>query len=145
MHPAVLSIAHLFESSNVERLDWDKYGRVLEVVLQDHGLSTDEIVAVSQPSFELLVVWRTGHITANERGVFKKRIEAGKPVSYQDGIHLVRGQKGVRGRDGMLIEGFSHGSSPLFELSWDCGGPVSESDAADERDRIFNIMQPLVN
>jgi hypothetical protein len=121
MHPAILPVSHLFESSSIERFDWNKYGRVLEVVLQDHGLSPDDIEAVSGPEFSLLVIWRTGHVLGNERGVFKKRIEIGNPMSYREGIRLVRGQKGVRGRDGMQIEEFNSAAEQILSSAGAAG------------------------
>ncbi len=145
MHPAVLSIAHLFESSNIERFDWDKYGRVLEVVVREHGLAVEEIEAVSSPSFYLLIVWKDGHVLANERGVFNKRIEIASMVPYGGQVRVVRGQKGINAISESLIEGFNGYAEPLFELSWGCGGPVSPSDAAAERDRVFAIVERLTN
>jgi len=130
--------------SNVEQFDWEKLGRVLEAVQGELGLRPDDLEAISRVEFNFLFVWRAGHVLADENGLFKKRVEIGKPVAYDGRIQLLKNQKGVRGRDGMLIEGFVDGGRPLFELSWGCGGPVSIEDAAGERDRIFEVMRPLI-
>jgi len=144
MHPAVLQISPLFERSNIEPFDWDKYGRVLEAVMREQRFTEEEIEAVSNPSFFLLIVCKDGHVLANERGVFKKRIEIESMIPYGGGVRVVRGQKGINAISESLIEGFNGYSEPLFKLSWGCGGPVSPSDAAAERDRVFGIMQRLV-
>jgi hypothetical protein len=61
MHPAVLPLSREFEASNIERYDWDKYGRVLAAVHESLGISAEMIEAVSDLSAGLLVVSRHGH------------------------------------------------------------------------------------
>jgi hypothetical protein len=143
MHPATLALSQEFEASNIERFDWDKYGRVIEGVYDRLGLSAEDVSAVSAPFEGLLVLTKYGHVMGEERGLFSKRIEVGVPVSFGLGIQRVRNQKGPRGIQGMLIEGFEANGQPAFSYSWGCGGPVSVEDAAYERDRVFGLMQQL--
>jgi hypothetical protein len=144
IHPAVVTLSHQFEASNIERFDWERCGLVLDQLHRENGRSLDQVVALSRLTFNFLVVWSDGHVTADQRGLFKKRIEVDEPVSYDRVAHLLRDQKGVRGRDGMLIQGFDSATSQAFELNWGCGGPVSIEDAANERDRIFAIIEQLL-
>jgi hypothetical protein len=145
VHPAGLQLSREFESSNVERVDWDKYGRVMQAISERLGIGAEDVEAVSHANYELLVISKWGHVLGDERGIFNKRAEVGVPVSYTGDMHLIRDQKGVRGRDGVLIQGFDAGGAQLFELSWGCGGPVSIEDAAAERDRVFAVIQRLAS
>ena len=121
--------------------DYEKQGCVLEALLQETGSPDGGLVAVSELSgAALLVVLQTWHMVGHEKGVFNKRIEIRERAGYMDISRLATRQVGVRGRDGMIIDGFGADGQPAFELRWGCGGPVSEDDAAAERDRIFAII-----
>jgi hypothetical protein len=119
--------------------DYEKQGRLLETVLQETG-RPDGLLAVSRlRSTALLVVLQTWHVVAQEKGLFNKRIEILDRVGYQDIARLATRQVGVRGRDGMIIDGFGADGERVFELRWGSGG-VSDADGSVERDRIFAIM-----
>ncbi|MGO9789953.1 MAG: hypothetical protein ACLPUT_01535 [Solirubrobacteraceae bacterium] len=134
----------LFADSSINPYDYDKHGRILETMLREHG-GSDGLLAVSElRSTGLVAVFRDGHMVAQEKGLFSKRIEMIERISYADVSLLVMRQVGVRGRDGMIIDGIGHGRERLFELRWGCGGPVSEADAATERDRMFAVISSLV-
>jgi hypothetical protein len=131
----------LFEASSMNRYDYEKQGRVLKTVLEETGRPDAGLLAVSElRSTALLVVLQTWHMVAQEKGLFNKRIEILERVGYLDITRLATRQVGVRGRDGMIIDGFEADGQRAFELKWGCGGPVSEDDASAERDRIFAIM-----
>jgi hypothetical protein len=131
----------LFAASSMSTYDYEKQGRVLETLLQETGRPDGGLVAVSELSgAALLVVLQTWHMVGHEKGVFNKRIEIRERAGYMDISRLATRQVGVRGRDGMIIDGFGADGQPAFELRWGCGGPVSEDDAATERDRIFAII-----
>jgi hypothetical protein len=131
----------LFAASSMNPYDYDKQGRVLETALQETGRPDGGLLAVSElRSTALLIVLQTWHMVAQEKGLFSKRIEITERAGYLDITRLATRQVGVRGRDGMIIDGFGADGQPAFELRWGCGGPVSEEDAATERDRVYAIM-----
>lgn len=134
----------LLADSSINPYDYDKHRRILEFVLRERGTTDDPLALSELRSTALLAVFPDGHIVAREKGTFSKHLELIERVLYADVTMLATRQEGVRGRDGMIIDGLGHGNARLFELRWGCGGPVSEGDAAAERDRILSVLSPLV-
>lgn len=76
--------------------------------------------------------------------MFSKRVEILKRAGHQDVVMLRKHQVGVRGRDGMIIEGSGQGNERLFELRWGYSGSGTDEYGVAERDRVFDIISTCV-
>jgi hypothetical protein len=74
-------IFELFEASNFDAYDKDRYVAVLEEAAAGNGIATADVSAVAQ-DLGLWAVCTTGVFRADLRGVFKKRIEVGEVTPY---------------------------------------------------------------
>jgi hypothetical protein len=138
---ALMDPQSAFAASSMNPYDYEKQGRVLDWMQQETQTQDTPIEALSEVNMgALLVVFPTWHAVAHERGIFNKRIEFLSRAGYTDTGRLMKRQKGLRGRDGMIVDGLGHDGSSLFELSWGCGGPISEQDAEAERDRVYAVI-----
>src|ERR1700733_7094850 len=136
---------HLFAESHMNPYDYEKQGRALEKALDETGRPDAGLVAVSElRSGALLLVLQTWHMVAEEKGMFSKRVEILERVGYQDVTMLHKHQAGVRGRDGMTIEGSGQDNERLFELGWGYSGSGTDEYGVAERDRVFDLISICV-
>lgn len=128
-----------FGASNIYPFDYDKYLRILDGVLAEQGLDPSDVLAVSDEWSGLVAVSRTGVARGNQRGVFNKRVEVGKFVSFDQLDRALCEQRQPHGRESWL-KLLGAGGDSVAEFAWHSGGPVEIEDAARERDRIFEAI-----
>jgi hypothetical protein len=148
-------IAAAFTRSNIQETSWDHQRSVLERTLAKVNLDVSNVLALSQAEVSLkpdgssmgtrpmlLIVFKLGIATAEEKGVFGKRVET--MTATYNSLSAVPDEKlYAQGRGEIAIQFFKGGSVPLFRVGWNWshGGPTSLTQAAEERDRILNITQ----
>ncbi len=71
----------LFDDSNLDAYDKQRYPEVLRAGVEHHGLELDDVLAVTH-DFGLWAICKQGLFSANFRGVFNKRIEVGDLTPY---------------------------------------------------------------
>ncbi|MBS1862960.1 MAG: hypothetical protein JSS68_14750 [Actinobacteria bacterium] len=131
-------LGQIFFESNIYEFEYDKYLKILDAALADFELSASDVLGVSQ-TMDLVAVLSTGVVRADQRGVFNKRVEVGKLVSYASVGNLIREQRQPHGRESWL-KLMGPDSQKLAEIGWYAGGNVEIADAARERDRIYEII-----
>jgi hypothetical protein len=134
----------LSESKIISSYDYDKHRRLLEAARSHHGTGEDPVALSALRTGALLTVFPDGHVVAQEKGMFSKRVEIVSQASYENISSLSTREKGVRGRDGLLIEATDRNRVPLFELSWGYGDdPLSPETGLAERARLFRVISQL--
>jgi hypothetical protein len=150
------NIRTAFERSNIPAGDWDRQGRVLDGALLKVNLPPSAVLAISQTEMSLkpdgssmgtapmlLIVFASGLVLAEEKGLFSKRIDV-QSISYKKTSAILPDEKMYDPRRGeMAIQGMVGGSVPRFRIGWNWSqrGPTGAAEAAAERDRILSTIQ----
>jgi hypothetical protein len=133
-------VRQLFEESNIEAEDHEKYRRVLERVLDAHGFSSSDVFAVSSAR-NLVMVCKLGIFLADERGIFGKRIDIKLFLPWSHVTEITQTRPSLKSF-GIELRGES--AARLLELRWSTGGPVAASEAMSENSRVYmNMMGAL--
>lgn len=127
----------LFEESNFDAYDRGRYPPVLEAGVAQHGLTTDDVLAVTQ-DFGLWAICTTGIFRADLRGIFKKRIEVDHLIPYG---RMMEAQVEPAGpRTGKIVIR-DDDRKQLAQIEFGAGGPETLENAQAHCKRIMEIMR----
>jgi hypothetical protein len=128
----------LFDESNFDAYDRQRYGPVLEAGVAHIGLTLEDVLAVTQ-DFGLWAICTSGVFRADLRGVFKKRIEVGNLIPYSQ-IEEVRVESSGP-RTGKLVM-LDAGNRQLGQIDFATGGPENTVEGQRAQcERIMRIME----
>jgi hypothetical protein len=131
-----LHVFGLFEESNFDAYDRQRYPEVLQAGCSQHGLSAEDVLAVTQ-DFGLWAICKQGIFRADLRGMFKKRIEVGELIPYSRIMEVQPEQSGPRS---IKLVARADDSTELAKIEF---GPCESMDlAASQCRRIVQIMEP---
>lgn len=131
-----LHVSRLFEESNFDAYDRQRYPEVLQAGCLQHGLSSEDVLAVAQ-DFGLWAICNQGLFHADIRGMFKKRIEVDELISYSRIMEVQSEQSGLRSVK-VVMRGDD--SRELAKIEF---GPCESMDlAVAQCRRIVQIMEP---
>jgi hypothetical protein len=131
-----LHVFGLFDESNFDAYDRQRYPEVLQAGCSTHGLSTEDVLAVTQ-DFGLWAICKQGIFRADLRGMFKKRIEVGEMIPYSRIMEVQAEQSGLRAVKLVVRD---DDSRELAKIEF---GPCESADAAAAQcRRILQIMEP---
>jgi hypothetical protein len=128
----------LFQESNFDAYDRERYPAVLEAGIAQNGLTADDVLAVTQ-DFGLWAICTTGIFRADLRGVFKKRIEVDDLIPY--GRMMEAQVESSSPHTGKIVIR-DDDSKKLAQIDFSAGGPsrTLEGEQAQCR-RIMEIMR----
>lgn len=118
---------HLFEDSNFDPYDRDRYPAVLRAGLEHHRLELSDVLAVTQ-DLGLWAICRTGVFQADLRGVFKKRIDVGDLIPYSSVASVHEQRSSPHSRKLVLI---GHDGGKLAQIDFSPAGPTRTIAQAD--------------
>jgi hypothetical protein len=126
--------------------DKDKYSRCLDALLAQERIVVEDIVGVGEMGGDLVVVDRQAVYTVEERGLFKKRIDARRlcPIAS---IGRIRGtQEGFKGVD-LTLTGHDAKGEVLFRLVWSLAGMYDglEQVPVRQRDHVFKLISEAMD
>ena len=127
----------LFEESNFDAYDRGRYPLVLEAGVAQNGLTTDDVLAVTQ-DFGLWAICTTGIFRADLRGMFKKRIEVEDLIPYGRMMEAQVEPAGPR-TGKIVIRDDDRGQMAQIEFS--SGGPETLENAQAHCKRVMEIMR----
>jgi hypothetical protein len=127
----------LFEESNFDAYDRGRYPAVLEAGVTQNGLTTADVLAVTQ-DFGLWAICTTGIFRADLRGVFKKRIEVDDLIPYRQ---IMEAQVEPSGPHTGKIVIRSDDSVKLAQIEFSAGGPDRTLESAQAHCR--RIMETM--
>jgi hypothetical protein len=113
----------------------EKCFRLLGATVAERRLNSSDIVGVSDVRGSLLVVCKSGHVLANETGIFNRRIDIEGFVPYEPIDRLIEAQGGYSKAPESMLEAEDANGRTLFRLNWGIG-----IGAVQERDRVLQIM-----
>jgi hypothetical protein len=126
-------VFRLLDESNFDAYDRGRYGPVLEEGTSHNGLTTDDILAVTQ-DFGLWAICSPGIFRADLRGLFKKRIEVDDLIPYSQIMEVRAEPSGPRTRKLVILD---DDSKRLAQIDFATGGPESVESAASHCDASF--------
>jgi hypothetical protein len=142
--------ANLFIDAGISgREDQDKYGRRLDAVLANEGITVGDILGVGEQgtgsNLDLYVVHRQAITSVSERGVFNKRIEQ-RRVGTIASIARLRGtQEGFKGRDVTITANDKDGGE-IFKIVWGLGGPDWVEPLIErQRAHLFKVISEAMD
>jgi hypothetical protein len=131
----------LAAESNIYAGEWPQKRQLVEHLLRETQTTPDVVEAVSElRDGGVLVLFQTWHAVARAKGMFAKRIEIVTRAAHIGIVRVESRQTGVRGRDGMIIDGFDSSGHQIFELNWSSSGPAIDDGGESERDRVAAIL-----
>lgn len=133
-----MHVFRLFDESNFDAYDRNRFPPVLEAGVAQNGLTTDDVLAVTQ-DFGLWAICTTGIFRADLRGVFKKRIEVGDLIPYG---RIMEAQVESAGpRMGKIVIR-DDDSKALAQIEFGAGGPdMTVESAHGHCRRVMEIMR----
>jgi hypothetical protein len=119
----------------------ETYRRCLDVLLPQEQIALEDIVGVGDRDGDLVVVHRQAVYSVEERGVFKKRIDARRlcPVAS---IARIRGtQEGFKGLD-LTVTAHDAKEEVLFRLVWSLSGTTEATEHIPirKRDHVYRLI-----
>jgi hypothetical protein len=117
----------VFENSNFDPYDRDRYPAVLRSGLEHHRLELSDVLAVTQ-DLGLWAICRTGVFRAGLRGVFKKRIEVGDLIPYSSVASVHEQSSGPHSRKLVLI---GNDGGKVAQIDFSPAGPARTIEQAD--------------
>ena len=136
-HASCRDCSEHLADSNIDGYTRDESMRVLEVMLREQQIAPEDIRGISRANMSLLLVHRGGVVFGAERGVVKKRVEIGPTHPMSEFATITSEQPGL---NGSAITVSDARARNVFTATWGTGGPISRSDAAAERTRIFRVI-----
>jgi hypothetical protein len=126
--------------------DKEKYSRCLDVLLNQERIALEDLVGVGERGGDLVVVHRQAVYSVEERGAFKKRIDARRlcPVAS---IARIRGtQEGFKGVD-LTVTAHDAKGEVLFRLVWSLAGTdeFTESITVRQRDHAYRLISEAMD
>ncbi len=128
----------LFDESNFDAYDRQRYPEVLEAGLTRNGLDMDDVLAVTQDC-GLWAICKQGVFRADLRGVLKKRIEIDDLIPYAD-IEEARAKPS--GPHTQKIVMLNAAGGKLAEIDFSAAGPDRTIEGARAQyERVLRIME----
>lgn len=128
----------LFDDSNFDAYDRSRYPAVLEAGVAQNGLTTDDVLAVTQ-DFGLWAICTTGIFRADLRGMFKKRIEVDPLIPYG---RIMEAQVEPSGPHSGKIVIRDDRSKDLAQINFSAGGADRSVESEQEQcRRIMEVMR----
>jgi hypothetical protein len=128
----------LFDDSNLDAYDKQRYPAVLQAGLEQHGLELEDVLAVTK-GFGLWAICKQGLFSASFRGVFNKRIEVGDLIAYSQ-ILEARVEQIFR-PEGAKIVLYDSSEKKFAEIEFTPSGGRFSTTSADERAQCQRILQ----
>jgi hypothetical protein len=132
-----MHVLGLFDESNFDAYDRGRYPPVLEAGVAQNGLTTNDVLAVTQ-DLGLWAICRTGIFRADLRGVFKKRIEVDDLIPYRQ---IMEAQVEPSGPRTAKIVIRDDDSKQLAQIGFSAGGP--DRTVESERAHCRRVMETL--
>lgn len=130
----------LFDDSNFDAYDRrpDRYPKVLEAGLAQHGLELEDVLAVTQ-DLGLWAICRQGVFYATFRGVFKKRIETGNLIPYSEILEArVESSSPHTGK----IVLYDNSEKKINQIDFSAGGPNRSIEGERAQcERVLRLME----
>lgn len=136
---------NLFLDAGIEDpRDREKYGRCLDAVLEQEGISVADIVGVGEngtgSNLDLYVVHRHAITLTYERGIFNKRVSVTRLCPTASIARLRTTQEGLRGTD-LTITGNDAKGAEVLKIKWGLGGPDwVEPLVLRQREHLFKVI-----
>jgi len=128
----------LFDESNFDAYDKQRFPAVLEAGLAHNGLSMEDVLAVTQ-DFGLWAICKQGIFKADLRGVFKKRIEAEDLIRYSE-IEEARVESSSPHTGKIVV--LNVAGKKLAEINFSAGGPHRSLEGERAQcERVLRIME----
>jgi hypothetical protein len=128
----------LFEESNFDPYEKQRYKAVLEAGLERNGIEMGDVLAVTQ-DLGLWAICRQGVFRADLRGVFKKRVEAGELIPYSL-IEEARVEPSGPGTGKIVMA--DAGGKKLGQIDFATGGRYATRDReAEQLRRVLGIIE----
>ena len=128
----------LFDASNFDAYDKQRYTQVLSAGLEHNGLELDDVLAVTK-GFGLWAICKQGLFSASFRGVFNKRVEAGDLIPYSR-ILEARVEQIFR-PSGAKIVLYDNSEKKFAEIEFTPSGGSSSTTSEDELAQCQRILQ----
>lgn len=118
----------LFQESNFEAADRDRYPAVLEAGVTQNGISTDDVLAVAHDLRSgLWAICTTGVFRADLRGMFKKRIEVDDLIPYLQVVSVGMEPSGPHTQKVVI---YGSGGRKLAQINFSAAGPARTIEGA---------------
>lgn len=128
----------LFDDSNLDAYDKQRYPEVLRAGLEHSGLELDDVLAVTQ-GFGLWAICKQGLFSANFRGVFNKRIEVDDFIPYSQ-ILEARVEQIFR-PEGAKIVLYDNSEKQFAQIEFTPSGGRFSTTSEDELAQCQRILQ----
>jgi hypothetical protein len=121
--------------------DKEKYSRCLDALLAQERIALEDIVGVGERGGDLVVVDRQAVYSVEERGVFKKRIEAQRLCPIASIARVRSTQEGFKGLD-LPVTAHDAKGEVLFRLVWSLTGTddFTETIVVRQRDHVYRLI-----
>jgi hypothetical protein len=125
--------------------DQDKFNRCLDALMAQERLALEDIVGVGDQQGDLVVVHRQAVYSVEERGVFKKRIEARCLGPIASIARISSAQEGFKGVE-LTVTAFDVKGEVLFRLVWSLAGMQdTEWIPLRQRDHVFGLIKEAMD
>jgi hypothetical protein len=131
----------LFDDSNFDAYDKQRYPEVLRAGLEHHGFELDDVLAVTK-GFGLWAICKQGLFSASFRGVFKKRVEVDDLIPYSQ-ILETRVEQIFRPAGAKMVL-YDNSERKFAEIEFTASGgrfSTSSEDELAQCQRILQIME----
>jgi hypothetical protein len=128
----------LFDDSNLDAYDKQRYPEVLRAGLEHNGFELDDVLAVTQ-STGLWAICKQGLFSANFRGVFNKRIEVDDLIPYSQ-ILEARVEQIFR-PEGAKIVLYNNSERKFAQIEFTPSGGRFSTTSEDELAQCQRILQ----
>ncbi len=127
----------LFEDSNIDGYDGDRWSPALRAGLEQHGLELRDVLAVTA-GYHVWAICAVGIFQASLQGVFKKRIEVGSLIPWSE-VTALREEPSTHKTMRIVLMG---DSKELARMDFDAGGMENTPEiAAAHRGRIYRVIE----
>ena len=128
----------LFDDSNIDAYDKQRYPEVLRAGLEHNGFELDDVLAVTK-GFGLWAISKQCLFSADLRGVFNKRIEVGDFIPYSR-ILEARVERIFR-PEGAKIVLYDNSEKKFAEIEFTPSGGRFSTTTEDELAQCQRILQ----
>lgn len=129
--------------------DQAKYGRCLDAVLAQEGITVDDIIGVGEhgtsSNLDLYVVHRHGITLTYERGLFSKKIGVEPKCPLASIARLRTTEEGFKGRD-LTITGHDAAGGVVLSVTWGLSGPDwAQNVVLRQREHLFKLISAAMD
>lgn len=138
---------NLFLDANITfPYDQEKYSRCLDFLLAQEQIALEDIVGVGERDGDLVVVDRQAVYSVEERGVFKKRIEARRLCPIASIARIRSTQEGYKGLD-LALTAHDAAGVALFRLEWSLAGTTEATEwlPIGKHDHVFKLISEAMD